>query len=211
MYRSFFKRAFDIAVSLIALPFVLVISLALSLVIFSEDHSSPFYIAERLGKNGRVFKMYKLRTMKKNVPDLRNPDGSTYNSENDCRLTKCGKWIRRLSLDELPQVLNVLKGDMSLIGPRPDLPSQMKYYKNNEADKLAVRPGITGYSQAYFRNSISWKERIQFDIFYIQNISFFMDIKIIVKTVAMLFQSKNVYNNTAVPSPCSTVETVVKG
>ena len=154
--------------------------------------------------------MYKLRTMKKNMPDLRNPDGSTYNSEDDYRLTSCGKWIRRFSLDELPQVLNVLKGEMSLVGPRPDLPSQEKFYVGNERDKLLARPGITGYSQAYFRNSISWKERIGFDIFYIQNVSFIMDMKIILKTVTALFQSKNIYN-TAVPSPCPTVETVVKG
>lgn len=210
MYRFFFKRVLDIIVSLIALPFVLVISLILSVVIFFNDGGMPFYFAERLGKNGRVFKMYKLRTMKKNMPDLRNPDGSTYNSEDDYRLTSCGKWIRRFSLDELPQVLNVLKGEMSLVGPRPDLPSQEKFYVGNERDKLLVRPGITGYSQAYFRNSISWKERIGFDIFYIQNVSFIMDMKIILKTVTALFQSKNIYN-TAVPSPCPTVETVVKG
>lgn len=210
MYRFFFKRVLDIIVSLIALPFVLVISLILSVVIFFNDGGMPFYFAERLGKNGKVFKMYKLRTMKKNMPDLRNPDGSTYNSEDDYRLTSCGKWIRRFSLDELPQVLNVLKGEMSLVGPRPDLPSQEKFYVGNERDKLLVRPGITGYSQAYFRNSISWKERIGFDIFYIQNVSFIMDMKIILKTVTALFQSKNIYN-TAVPSPCPTVETVVKG
>ena len=210
MYRFFFKRVLDIIVSLIALPFVLVISLILSVVIFLNDGGTPFYFAERLGKNGKVFKMYKLRTMKKNMPDLRNPDGSTYNSEDDYRLTSCGKWIRRFSLDELPQVLNVLKGEMSLVGPRPDLPSQEKFYVGNERDKLLVRPGITGYSQAYFRNSISWKERIGFDIFYIQNVSFIMDMKIILKTVTALFQSKNIYN-TAVPSPCPTVETVVKG
>ncbi len=210
MYRFFFKRVLDIIVSLIALPFVLVISLILSVVIFFNDGGTPFYFAERLGKNGKVFKMYKLRTMKKNMPDLRNPDGSTYNSEDDYRLTSCGKWIRRFSLDELPQVLNVLKGEMSLVGPRPDLPSQEKFYVGNERDKLLVRPGITGYSQAYFRNSISWKERIGFDIFYIQNVSFIMDMKIILKTVTALFQSKNIYN-TAVPSPCPTVETVVKG
>ncbi|MFR8975141.1 MAG: sugar transferase [Eubacteriales bacterium] len=210
MYRFFFKRVLDIIVSLIALPFVLVISLILSVVIFFNDGGMPFYFAERLGKNGKAFKMYKLRTMKKNMPDLRNPDGSTYNSEDDYRLTSCGKWIRRFSLDELPQVLNVLKGEMSLVGPRPDLPSQEKFYVGNERDKLLVRPGITGYSQAYFRNSISWKERIGFDIFYIQNVSFIMDMKIILKTVTALFQSKNIYN-TAVPSPCPTVETVVKG
>ena len=145
MYRFFFKRVLDIIVSLIALPFVLVISLILSVVIFFNDGGTPFYFAERLGKNGKVFKMYKLRTMKKNMPDLRNPDGSTYNSEDDYRLTSCGKWIRRFSLDELPQVLNVLKGEMSLVGPRPDLPSQEKFYVGNERDKLLVRPGITGY------------------------------------------------------------------
>lgn len=209
MYRKFFKRFIDIAVSLVALPFVFVITLFLSVIIFAEDHGSPFYIADRLGKNGRVFKMYKLRTMKKNMPDLRNPDGSTYNAEDDFRLTSCGKWIRKFSLDELPQVLNVIKGEMSLVGPRPDLPSQKKFYSGNEADKLSVRPGITGYSQALFRNSISWKDRIQLDIFYIQNMSFFMDLRILLKTIGALVKTKNIY--TAVPSPRPTVETVVKG
>ncbi len=210
MYRTFLKRVFDILISVIALPFVLAVSLILSVIIFAEDRRSPLFVADRLGKGGRTFKMLKLRTMKKNMPDLRNPDGSTYNSENDYRLTKCGKWIRKLSLDELPQVLNVLKGDMSLVGPRPDLPSQAQYYVNNERDKLLVRPGITGYSQAYFRNSISWKERIQFDIFYIQNLTFLMDLKIVFKTIAVLFRSKNIYH-TAIPSPCPTVEPAAKG
>lgn len=210
MYRAFLKRVLDIAVSLIALPFVAVITLILSVIIFAEDCGSPFYCSERLGRNGTVFKMYKLRTMKQNAPDLRNPDGSTYNSEDDFRLTSCGKWIRRLSLDELPQVFNVLKGDMSFVGPRPDLPSQMKYYENNERDKLAVRPGITGYSQAYFRNSVSWKKRIAFDIFYIRHLSFFMDMKIVLKTVSAVFRSKNIYHST-VSTHCATVDTVVKG
>lgn len=163
----------------------------------ADDPGAPFYNGKRLGKNGKIFKMYKLRTMKQNMPDLRNPDGSTYNAEDDYRLTRVGRFLRKYSLDELPQILNVLKGDMSFVGPRPDLPSQEALYEGNEADRLAVLPGITGYAQATCRNAVPWKERIQLDIYYIEHLSFSMDLKILIKTVGSVLGAENIYTDTA--------------
>lgn len=139
--------------------------------------------------------MYKFRSMKVNAPDLRKADGSTYNGEDDPRLTKVGKFIRKTSIDEMPQLINVIKGDMSLIGPRPDLPEHIKEYVGNESRKLEVLPGITGYSQAYYRNSIEWKERIKHDIYYVDNVSLIMDIKILFKTVITVLKKEGVYVN----------------
>ncbi len=196
MYRILFKRILDVIFSLCSLPFLLPICLVLSIAVVLDDPGAPFYNGKRLGKNGKVFKMYKLRTMKQNMPDLRNPDGSTYNAEDDYRLTRVGRFLRKYSLDELPQILNVLKGDMSFVGPRPDLPSQQSLYEGNEADRLAVLPGITGYAQVTCRNAAPWKERIQLDIYYIQHLSFFMDFKIILKTVGSVLGAENIYTGT---------------
>lgn len=193
MYRKFVKRIIDIIVALFALPFFLLILLAIAPIIYLEDRGPIFYNSDRLGKNGKIYKMYKFRSMKVNVPDLRNEDGSTFNSENDQRLTKVGKFIRKTSLDEIPQILNVLKNDMSLIGPRPDLPEHIIYYEGEEKRKLEVLPGITGYSQAYFRNSIEWKDRLKNDIFYVDNLTFFFDIKIFFMTIKCIFYKKGIY------------------
>lgn len=193
MYKKFIKRIIDIALSLLTLPLIILLIIIIGGLIFFEDRGSIFYIAPRLGKNGKTFKMYKFRSMKENAQDLRNEDGSTFNAEDDPRLTKIGKIIRETSIDELPQLLNVLKGDMSLIGPRPDLPEHMQLYEGNEARKLEIKPGITGYSQAYFRNSIPWKERIQNDIYYIDNLTFIMDVKIILQTIKSIVKKDNVY------------------
>ena len=166
MYSKIFKRMFDLILSIIALPILLIILAIIGPIIYFQDKGPIFYNAPRLGKDGKIFKMYKLRSMKINAPDIRNEDGSTFNSEDDPRLTKIGKLIRKTSLDEIPQILNIIKGDMSIIGPRPDLPEHMRLYEGNEARKLEVRPGLTGYNQAYFRNTIPWKDRIKNDIYY---------------------------------------------
>lgn len=133
-YQKILKRVIDFFVSLIISPIVLIICIIFGLLIYIEDKGDIFYISERRGINGSVFKMYKLRSMKLNSPDLRNPDGSTYNSNKDERLTKTGKLIRKLSIDELPQIFNVLKGEMSFIGPRPSLVS-MRYDELDEYRK----------------------------------------------------------------------------
>ena len=195
MYIKFGKRFFDIVLSTIGLVLVVIVFIPTVIAIYLEDRGPIFYNASRLGKDGKVFKMYKFRSMKVNAPDLRKADGSTYNGEDDSRLTKVGKFIRKTSIDEMPQLINVIKGDMSLIGPRPDLPEHIKEYVGNEARKLEVLPGITGYSQAYYRNSIEWKERIKHDIYYVDNLSLVMDIKILFKTVITVLKKEGVYVN----------------
>ena len=193
MYRNFFKRIFDLVLAIIALPFWLIILVVVGPMIYFQDKGSIFYNASRLGKDGKVFKMYKFRSMKMNAPDLRNEDGSTFNAEDDPRLTKIGKFIRKTSLDETPQLLNIIKGDMSIIGPRPDLPEHRELYEENEARKLEIRPGITGYNQAYFRNTVPWKERVKNDIYYIDHLTMWMDIKVFFKTAVSVLKREDVF------------------
>ncbi|MGE5329467.1 MAG: sugar transferase [Deltaproteobacteria bacterium] len=193
MYKKFFKRIFDLILALVALPLWLILLIIISPIIYFEDKGSIFYIAPRIGRYGKVFKMYKFRSMKIGAPDIRNHDGSTFNAENDPRLTRVGRFIRDTSIDETPQLLNIIKGDMSIIGPRPDLPEHRILYKGNEERKLEVRPGVSGYNQAYYRNMVGWKERIQNDIYYIDNLSLWFDIKIFLKTVVSVLRCKNIY------------------
>lgn len=196
MYNRIFKRLIDLLISLLALPFVCIAILILAPIIYFTDKGPVFYSAERLGYKGKTFKMYKLRSMKVNSPNLINSDGSTYNGENDPRVTKIGKIMRKMSLDELPQFLNVLKGDMSLVGPRAHLTTSYKGYdKLDEKRKrrLDVRPGITGYSQAYFRNSITSEQKLDNDVYYAENISFMLDVKIFFKTIFSVLKRENIY------------------
>jgi undecaprenyl phosphate N,N'-diacetylbacillosamine 1-phosphate transferase len=193
MYKRYLKRVLDLIFALLILPFWLIIFLVIAPIIYLQDKGSVFYNASRLGKDGKIFKMYKFRSMKMNAPDIRNKDGSTYNSEDDPRLTKIGRFIRKTSLDETPQILNIIKGEMSFIGPRPDLPEHMELYEGNEKRKLEVRPGITGFSQAYYRNIMPWKERIQNDINYIDHLSLWLDIKIFFKTLVSVVKRENIY------------------
>jgi lipopolysaccharide/colanic/teichoic acid biosynthesis glycosyltransferase len=160
-----------------------------------EDHGPVFYIGKRLGKNKKIFKMYKLRSMKVNAPDIRNEDGSTFNSDKDPRLTRVGKFIRKTSLDELPQIINIMIGDMSFIGPRPDLPEHINYYSLDDMRKLEVLPGISGYNQAYYRNSAEWKDRLKNDTYYVDNISFLLDINIFIMTIKSVLMKKGIYNS----------------
>ena len=195
MYKIFAKRLIDILLSLCFIPFLVVIYIVVAPVIFFYDRGPIFYNAPRLGKNGKVFMMYKFRSMKVNAPDIRNEDGSTFNSENDLRLTPIGKIIRPTSLDEIPQLLNILKGEMSIVGPRPDLPEAIQTYTDIEKKKLLVRPGITGYSQAYFRNSIQMNEKFANDNYYVNNLSFIFDLRIILRTIYIVIGRRNIYTN----------------
>lgn len=208
LYKKYIKRLLDILLSVILLPFVIIVISLFGLLIKLEDRGPIFYCGERLGKDGRVFKMYKLRSMKVNAPDLRNPDGSTYNSDKDPRLTRIGRILRKTSLDELPQIFNVLKGDMSFIGPRPDLPEHINYYEGEEVRKLEVLPGITGYNQAYFRNSFEWKQRLKNDIYYVNNISFMLDFKILWKTIFSVLMEKGIYSNNTKSEKTTNLERV---
>ncbi|MBE6807664.1 MAG: sugar transferase [Ruminococcaceae bacterium] len=202
MYRAFVKRLLDIIISLIALPFVLLAVLIMAPFIYFCDRGPIFYNAPRRGKDGKEFKMFKLRSMYVNSPNLKNADGSTFNSDSDPRVTKVGRFMRKTSVDELPQILNVLLGHMSFIGPRPTLPTT-PYEKLPEISKrrLGARPGITGYAQAYYRNSITQQEKFQYDCYYVEHLSFWLDVKIIFKTITVVLLRKNIYvSNESAPA-----------
>ena len=193
MYKHFIKRLFDFIISLIALPFVLILCLFVWIAIKLDDGGPLFHMASRIGKNGRIFKMFKFRSMIVNAPDLRMEDGSTYNAEDDPRVTKVGKFLRKTSLDEIPQLLNVFLGDMALIGPRPDSAFYLEYYTPEERVILTVRPGITGWNQAINRNSVGTKEKLQADIYYVERLSFLFDLKVIWLTIKTVISHKDVY------------------
>jgi len=195
MYKVFFKRCIDILFSLIALPFVLLIIVIVAPFIWFDDHGPIFYAGKRIGKDGKPFGMLKFRSMRVNAPDIRLEDGSTYNGDDDPRVTKIGKFLRKTSLDEIPQFLNVLFGQMSFIGPRPDPLDWLDKYKPEERIFLTVKPGITGYNQAYYRNSANSQEKIDHDVFYAKNISFWMDVKIIFKTIKTVLFRENLYHD----------------
>lgn len=195
MYEKYVKRVIDIIVSVLALPVVLLVLIAVAPAVIMDDGFPVFYNAERIGRDGKLFKMYKFRSMKNNSPDIRTEDGSTYNAEDDPRVTRVGCILRKTSIDEIPQLLNVLKGDMSLIGPRPDPPDWLDHYTEEERVFLQARPGITGYSQAYFRNSVDSREKIKNDVFYQKNCCFSLDLKIFLKTIAVVLRRENLYRD----------------
>lgn len=192
MYVRFFKRCIDFIASLILLPFFCIIYVVLAPFYYFMDRGPMFYSGKRLGQYGEPFPMHKFRSMKVNAPDIRLNDGSTYNGDDDPRVTRLGRFLRKTSLDEIPQILNVLKGDMSLIGPRPDPMDWMDRYKDEEKVFLNVRPGITGYNQAYYRNSADAQEKIENDVFYANNISFGLDVRIVLKTIKTVLMRENV-------------------
>ena len=196
MYKHFFKRVVDIIGSLCILPFVLLEIIILAPIIWLTDRGPVFYNADRIGKGGKHFKMFKLRSMYVNSKDIRNADGSTYNSDNDPRVTPIGRIMRKTSLDEFPQFLNVFLGDMSFVGPRPKVGTID--YNNLTEDKkksYSIKPGVTGYAQAYFRNSISNDEKYHWDAYYADNITFWMDVKVIFMTAYSVIASKNINTN----------------
>lgn len=196
MYKCFFKRLFDIIGAIILLPFVLLVVIIFAPIIYFTDKGPIFYNAPRVGKHFKIFKMYKLRSMYVNAPDIRNSDGSTYNAADDPRVTPIGRFMRKTSIDEFPQFLNVLIGDMSFIGPRPILPRN-EYTELQEylKEMMTVRPGITGYNQANYRNSIARIDKYKNDAFYATHLTFLMDVIILFKTIATVLFQKNINTN----------------
>ena len=194
MYK-FIKRTFDLVCSLIVFPFFCILYVIVGIAIKIEDRGPIFYMADRIGKDGTLLRMYKFRSMKVNSPNIVNPDGSTYNSPTDSRLTKVGKFIRETSIDEIPQIINVIKGEMSLIGPRASEYDALPGYREDELDKLKVLPGITGYTQAYFRNGLTTREKRLKDAWYANNASLWLDTKIFFKTIQTVLKRENVYTN----------------
>ena len=192
MYKAI-KRFLDIIISILVLPIFCVLTVIIFFAIKIDDGGPIFYKSYRIGKNGKLFNMVKYRSMKINAPDIRTADGSTYNGEDDPRVTKVGKFLRETSIDEIPQILNVLVGDMSLIGPRPDPPDWIDRYPEDVRVFLSVRPGITGYSQAYFRNNADSELKMKNDVYYATHYSFILDVKIVFKTILTVLGHTGVY------------------
>ena len=196
MYAMYIKRIIDLIISICAFPFFIILFVIIAPFIFLEDHGSVFYRAKRRGLNGCVYEMYKFRSMKMDAPDIRNDDNSTYNSPDDPRITKIGRVLRKTSIDEIPQIINVLKGDMSIIGPRPTtIDKPLELYDEKRLVRLKVKPGITGYTQAYYRNSITQEEKFEFDTQYALEVSFILDTKIFFRTIYTVLAGKNIYNS----------------
>lgn len=192
MYKDSFKRVFDFIIGICALPFVILFVIVFGPIIWFQDKGPIFYAGKRIGQNGKLFGMLKFRSMKVNAPDIRMANGDTYNGDDDPRVTKIGRFMRKTSIDEIPQFINVLIGDMSFIGPRPDLPDFLEVYQKDYPDILSVKPGITGYNQAYFRNSIDGAEKMKNDDYYAKHLTFWMDVKIVFKTIKTVLFRENI-------------------
>lgn len=179
----------------VLLPLIAAVALAIKLTSPNPFKGSPVIFRQRrLGRNGAPFDVYKFRSMRINAPDIRQPDGSAFTGEDDPRVTPIGRFIRKNSLDELPQLFNVLIGDMSLVGPRPDLIDQIRFYDEQEKRKLLVKPGITGLAQISGRNDISWKVRKALDVRYVEERSLLLDLEILLKTVPYVLFRKGIHS-----------------
>ena len=192
MYKHFFKRFFDFGISLIALicisPILLFITIWLH---FANKGAGAFFFQERPGKDGKIFKVIKFKTM----TDERDAEGNLLSDAQ--RLTKVGKFVRSTSIDELPQLINVLKGDMALIGPRPLLPQYLPLYSPEQARRHEVRPGISGWAQCHGRNAISWTEKFKLDVWYVDHVSFITDLKVLFITIKNVLMRKDINSATA--------------
>lgn len=186
MYKLFFKRLFDFLLVLLALivlfPFLLVITMILYI---TNKGAGAFFTQERPGKDGKIFKVIKFKSM----TDERDAEGNLL--PNDQRITRIGKFIRKFSIDELPQLFNVLKGDMALIGPRPLMPRYLALYSPEQMRRHEVRPGITGWAQVNGRNNITWTDKFKLDVWYVDHISLWLDIKIIFMTIKNVLAGKD--------------------
>ena len=195
MWETAAKRAIDISLSLMALvllsPVVVLIAIAIRL----NSPGSVLFRQQRLARGGEAFTLYKFRTMIADAPDIRNNDGSTFNSATDARVTSIGRFLRRTSLDEVPQLFNVLTGKMSLVGPRPVLVDQAGFYNDGDWRRSAVKPGITGLAQINGRNSIPWSERTQIDLEYVANQSLLLDLRILWQTIPYVLTSQDICIN----------------
>lgn len=192
MYKLFFKRVLDFIISMIALMligwFLIIIAIWLH---FANKGAGVFFFQERPGKDGKVFKVIKFKTM----TDERDADGNLLPDEH--RLTKVGKFVRSTSIDELPQLINVFKGDMALIGPRPLLVQYLPLYSPEQARRHEVRPGISGWAQCHGRNAISWTEKFKLDVWYVDHCTLWTDIKVIFITIKNVLMRKDINSATA--------------
>ena len=177
MYNPFFKRVFDFLLALIGMLLFAPVFMVVTIGLFIANQGKPFFFQLRPGKNGKIFKIIKFKTMN----DKKDEAGNLLSDEK--RLTKIGIFVRKTSLDEIPQLINVLKGEMSLIGPRPLLPEYLPLYDAVQSHRHNVKPGITGWAQVNGRNAISWKQKFEYDVWYVENLSFWLDLKIFFLTL----------------------------
>ncbi|SIR03466.1 MULTISPECIES: sugar transferase [Chryseobacterium] len=181
MYKNYLKRFFDFVFSLMGITLLLPIFLVVMVGLFLSNDGKPFFFQLRPGKNGKIFKIIKFKTMN----DKKDSNGNLLSDAE--RLTPIGSFVRKTSLDEIPQLINVLKGDMSLIGPRPLLVQYLPLYNERQARRHEVRPGITGWAQVNGRNAISWNQKFDYDLWYVENISFIVDLRIFFLTAKKVF------------------------
>jgi lipopolysaccharide/colanic/teichoic acid biosynthesis glycosyltransferase len=186
MYKNYIKIILDFIFSLICLVLILPLFVLVIVGLFFANQGKPFFFQLRPGKNGEVFKIIKFKTMN----DKKDDEGNLLPDE--YRLTKIGAIVRKTSLDETPQLLNVLKGDMSLIGPRPLLPEYLSLYNEFQKRRHEVKPGITGWAQVNGRNALSWQQKFKYDVWYVDNLSFLLDIKIVILTVKKVIRREGI-------------------
>lgn len=186
MYRKYLKRIFDFLVSLAALTIVSPLFILIIIILSVASKENPFFTQLRPGKNEQIFRLLKFKSMN----DLKDEKGRLLSDS--LRLTPFGRFLRKTSLDELPQLINVLKGDMSLIGPRPLLIRYLPYYSEEERLRHSVRPGITGFAQVNGRNHLTWEKRLAADIYYVKNLSLKLDLLILYKTIINVFKGKDI-------------------
>lgn len=186
MYRFFFKRIADFTIALIGLLILSPLLIIITIALYFANNGKPFFLQSRPGKNGAIFRIIKFKTMN----DKKDSDGNLLSDE--IRLTKVGSFIRKTSIDEIPQLINVLLGKMSVIGPRPLLTHYLPLYNEHQKQRHNVRPGITGWAQVNGRNTISWHDKFEFDVWYVENISLVLDVKILFLTIKKVFLSEGI-------------------
>ena len=186
MYKNFIKPAIDFVLALVGFLFLSPVFVLVMIGLFFANDGKPFFFQLRPGKDGKIFKIIKFKTM----TDKKDENGNLLPDAD--RLTKIGSFVRKTSLDEIPQLLNVIKGDMSLVGPRPLLPKYLELYHDFQRRRNEVKPGITGWAQVNGRNSISWEKKFEYDVWYVDNVSFLLDIKILILTVLKVVKSEGI-------------------
>lgn len=186
LYRNYLKRLLDLIVSLVAFTLLSPVFIVVTVLLYIANQGKPFFVQPRPGKDGRIFRLVKFKTMN----DRKDATGNLLSDAE--RLTAVGSFIRKTSLDEIPQLLNVIKGEMSLIGPRPLLVEYLPLYNSTQKRRHEVRPGITGWAQVNGRNAIGWKEKFELDVWYVNNMSFLLDCRIIIFTLMKVVKSEGV-------------------
>jgi undecaprenyl phosphate N,N'-diacetylbacillosamine 1-phosphate transferase len=191
MYKNFFKRVFDFSAAIVGVMLFSPVLLLVTIGLFLANQGQPFFFQTRPGKNEKLFRIVKFKTMN----DKKDAEGIPLSDAE--RLTPIGAWVRKTSLDELPQLFNVLVGDMSLIGPRPLLPQYLPLYNERQQRRHEVKPGITGWAQVNGRNAISWEQKFEYDVWYVEHLSFILDLKILFLTFKKVLIKEGINSNTS--------------